>query len=95
MLDKRHEDSESALVNGCEFVHAISNCVRRFSKEELSPWHRAFVDVADDVVITPLNAVDGVRWNAAFAYLDPARERPNLTIRAETLVDRRSPSVLL
>ena len=63
--------------------------VRRFSPEELSPWHRAFADAqADRVVVTPLNAVDGVRWNAAFAYLDPARERPNLTILAETLVDR-------
>jgi choline dehydrogenase len=29
-----------------------------------------------------------VRWNAAFAYLDPARSRPNLTVLGETLVDR-------
>ena len=29
-----------------------------------------------------------MRWNAAFAYLDPARGRPNLTIMADTLVDR-------
>jgi len=36
----------------------------------------------------PANAVEGIRWNTALAYLDPARERPNLTIRAETLVDR-------
>jgi choline dehydrogenase len=36
----------------------------------------------------PVNAVGGVRWNAAFAYLDPARARPNLTIRGDTLVDR-------
>ena len=35
-----------------------------------------------------VNAVGAVRWNAAFAYLDPARERPNLTIMADTLVDR-------
>jgi choline dehydrogenase len=34
------------------------------------------------------NAVDGTRWNAAFAYLDPARSRTNLTIRGETPVDR-------
>jgi choline dehydrogenase len=32
--------------------------------------------------------VGGVRWNAAFAYLDPVRARPNLTILADTLVDR-------
>lgn len=36
----------------------------------------------------PKNVVDGVRWNTAFAFLDPARGRPNLTIQADTLVDR-------
>lgn len=40
------------------------------------------------VAVVPRNVVDGVRHNAAFAYLDPARKRPNLTIRANTLVDR-------
>jgi choline dehydrogenase len=35
-----------------------------------------------------LNLRGKVRWNAAFAYLDPARARPNLTVLAETLVDR-------
>ena len=36
----------------------------------------------------PKNMVGEVRWNSAFAYLDPVRARPNLTIRAEALVDR-------
>jgi choline dehydrogenase len=36
----------------------------------------------------PVNALGAVRWNAAFAYLDDARSRPNLTIAPETLVDR-------
>jgi choline dehydrogenase len=36
----------------------------------------------------PKNIADGSRMNAAFTYLAPARSRPNLTIRAETLVDR-------
>jgi choline dehydrogenase len=55
----------------------------------LSAWHGAFVEAApDDAIIHPVNEVAGVRWNAAFAYLDPARGRPNLTIRAGTLVDR-------
>jgi choline dehydrogenase len=36
----------------------------------------------------PANVADGRRWNAAFAYLDAARGRSNLTIRADTLVDR-------
>jgi choline dehydrogenase len=36
----------------------------------------------------PVNAIGNLRWHAAFAYLDPARHRPNLTILARTLVDR-------
>lgn len=36
----------------------------------------------------PANVVDGVRWSTAFAYLDAARGRPNLTVLAETRVDR-------
>jgi choline dehydrogenase len=35
-----------------------------------------------------VNAVGDVRWNAAFAYLDQARERPNLTVVGDALVDR-------
>jgi choline dehydrogenase len=36
----------------------------------------------------PLNMVDGVRQTPADHYLDPALARPNLTLRAEVLVDR-------
>ena len=36
----------------------------------------------------PANIVDGVRWNAAFAYLDAARPRANLTVDGGALVDR-------
>jgi choline dehydrogenase len=38
----------------------------------------------------PLNLRGTTRWNAAFAYLDPARERANLTILPDALVDRIS-----
>ena len=63
--------------------------VRPTERDELSPWHAAFADAAgDDAILHPVNAVGAVRWNAAFAYLDPARNRPNLTILADTLVDR-------
>jgi choline dehydrogenase len=63
--------------------------VRQPGLEELSPWHRAFVDAAGEAaIIHPVNEIGGVRWNAAFAYLDPARGRDNLTILADTLVDR-------
>ena len=62
---------------------------RPIGDDELSPWHRAFVDACgDDAIVHPVNAVGQVRWNAAFAYLDPARGRPNLTILSDTLVDR-------
>jgi choline dehydrogenase-like flavoprotein len=57
--------------------------------EELTPWHRAFRDAApESSIVHPVNIVDGVRWHSGFAYVDPARGRENLTILAETLVDR-------
>jgi choline dehydrogenase len=37
---------------------------------------------------TPVNTVGGVRQSTALVYLGPARARPNLTIRPDTLVDR-------
>ena len=55
----------------------------------MSPWHRAFADAAgDDAIVHTANVRGTTRWNAGFAYLDPARSRTNLTIRAQTLVDR-------
>jgi len=40
------------------------------------------------VAASPVNIAHGVRWNTAFAYLDPVRERSNLLIRGNVLVDR-------
>src|SRR5271163_1947668 len=37
---------------------------------------------------SPANIVNGVRWNTAFAYLDPMRERSNLTIAGDSACDR-------
>jgi choline dehydrogenase len=64
--------------------------MRRVPAEDLSPWHAAFVEAAGDAAILhPLNTIGAdVRWNAAFAWVDPARERPNLTILADALADR-------
>lgn len=60
--------------------------VRRLADDELSPWHAAW-SAAAGAVVHPVNLAEGaVRWNTAFAYVDPVRER--LTIVAETLVDR-------
>jgi choline dehydrogenase-like flavoprotein len=63
---------------------------RTLSADDLSPWHAAFVEMAgDDAILHPVNTIGAdVRWNAAFAWVDPARERPNLTIIADTLADR-------
>ncbi|GLZ37119.1 GMC family oxidoreductase [Actinokineospora sp. NBRC 105648] len=36
----------------------------------------------------PVNAIGDLRWNAAFAYLNPARDRPNLSILSGTTVHR-------
>jgi choline dehydrogenase len=37
---------------------------------------------------SPVNIVDGVRWNAAFSYLDPVRGNKQLTILGRTIVDK-------
>jgi choline dehydrogenase-like flavoprotein len=61
--------------------------VRRLAADELSPWHGAFARAAGaDAILHPVNVVDGVRWNTAFAYVDAVRDR--LTVLADTLVDR-------
>jgi choline dehydrogenase len=62
---------------------------RVLEPDEVSPWHRAFAEAHADTIVHPVNMTsDGVRWTAAFAYIDPARERANLKIRADTLADR-------
>jgi choline dehydrogenase len=38
--------------------------------------------------LSPVNVVDGIRWNTAIAYLDPVRDLPNLHIVDQCIVDR-------
>jgi choline dehydrogenase len=47
-------------------------------------------DLDEDIGMStsPVNIVDGVRWNSAFAYLDSLRGNERLTILALTQVDR-------
>jgi choline dehydrogenase len=63
-----------------------------FSFEELTPWFAAVAVAAQAhglaVTTGPYNIRDGIRWNAAFAYLEPTRRRPNLTIRAGAQAER-------
>ena len=65
---------------------------RRAVADDAPPWHAATIEAARSLGFEAgpyrANAVDGVRWNAAFAYLDVARPRSNLTIRPEAHVDR-------
>ncbi len=53
--------------------------------------HAANLDNPDgvsEVGFSPVNIHNGVRWNAAFAYLDPVRSLPSLRIVERALVDR-------
>jgi choline dehydrogenase len=61
---------------------------RVFERAELSPWHAAFAQTAAGAIVHEVNARETVRWHTGFAYLDPARARPNLTILADALADR-------
>lgn len=45
-------------------------------------------DAVTGVGQAPFNERDGVRWNAAAAYIDGARGRPNLTVLDRALADR-------
>ena len=79
-----YAEFEPYLCRGEETLRA-----RPTAWEELSPWHRAFAEAGgDDSILHAVNAVGDVRWHAGFAYVDPARSRENLTISADTLVDR-------
>ncbi|HEY6567033.1 MAG TPA: FAD-dependent oxidoreductase [Actinomycetota bacterium] len=46
------------------------------------------LDGVPSVCAQPSNSPEGVRWNAAFAYLDPVRDLPGLEIQGLVRVDR-------
>jgi choline dehydrogenase len=66
-----------------------------YSEDDLTPWFAAVASAGRErgveVVRGPFNIRDGLRWNAALAYLEPARSRPNLTIRANAQAERVLP----
>ncbi|MFF4579753.1 GMC family oxidoreductase [Streptomyces sp. NPDC001389] len=77
--------------------------LRTVPDRELSVWARAALAGARELGYTDvdmaaaggpgcgtplINALDGLRWNAAFAYLEHARSRPNLTILGRATADR-------
>jgi choline dehydrogenase len=77
---------------------------RRFKRHEWLPDQRAFYNACraegfpdcpdfnhpqgTGIGPAPLNNVDSVRWSTAIAYLNPARHRLNLTIKAQCKVRR-------
>ena len=46
------------------------------------------LDENEGMAASPVNISSGVRWNAALAYLDPVRGRPNLSVVGNAAVDR-------
>ena len=46
------------------------------------------LDANESFGLETVNVVDGVRWNTAFAYLDPIRDTAQLTIADRSLADR-------
>lgn len=78
--------------------------IRRYKEAELSATASAFLETATraghpeaadhnrpgavGAGPLPVNAVDGLRMSTALTHLADARSRPNLTVCAETLVDR-------
>jgi choline dehydrogenase len=77
--------------------------IRRAAPDEVAPVHDAFVAACanagfatvDDLNAPgavgasrpPMNLVDGVRQSTALTYLAAARDRRNLTVRSDSLVD--------
>lgn len=78
--------------------------IRRHPREELVPYQAAFLDACEELGYPatpdhnapdstgagphPMNKRGTLRISTAIAYLGPARDRPNLTIRADTDVRR-------
>ncbi len=71
--------------------------VGAFSRRALDGWAALGEPVLEDINapdaprgagLIPVNRVGRTRWSAAAAYLDPARDRPNLTIIADALATR-------
>lgn len=50
---------------------------------DLNDW-----DDDEGIAPSPVNVAGGIRWNTAFAYLDPVRGRPGLTIAGDAPVTR-------
>lgn len=81
MRVRRYDEGEIQPFQAA-FLHAVTSggVARTDDLDDL--------DGGAGVAVEPVNVVDGVRWNASFAYLDPVRGRPELTVVGDALVDR-------
>ena len=78
--------------------------VRRYGEQDLLPSPKAFLEAcvaagyprtedmnhpdSTGVGFYPLNRIDGIRMSTALTYLETARNRLNLTLRSDVLVNR-------
>ena len=72
---------------------ALAFWQRAFPEAAVAAGIRRVADVGDPAGpdgVAPFhaNVREEVRWNAAFAFLDPVRGHPNVTVLSDTLVDR-------
>jgi choline dehydrogenase len=78
---RRYRDDELAFWQKCFLEAAAAAGFPRV--HELSD-----PDSAEGVAPFHANRRDSIRWNTAFAFLDPIRGRPGFSIVADTVVDR-------
>jgi choline dehydrogenase-like flavoprotein len=81
------DEDLAPVVNEMQRLLPARVCAR----DELAVWQRAFLDTAlasGFLGAAPFaqNIVDGIRWNAAFTFLDPVRSR--VEIVSDILADR-------
>ena len=76
-------------ISSSEITPWQQACLDTASKIEI-PQVADLNDLDEDIGMStsPVNIVDGVRWNTAFAYLDPVRGNERLAILSQTQVDR-------
>src|SRR6266511_3715091 len=77
------------LISSSEITPWQQACLETASKIGI-PQVADLNNLDEDIGMStsPVNIVNGVRWNTAFAYLDPVRGNECLTIRGQMQVDR-------
>ncbi len=92
LADARQRAAERTRVNA-----PAESAIQPFQRAFLDACDALGVRRTDDLLdpesgvgasLSPVNVVDGIRWNTAIAYLDPVRDLPNLTIVDQCVVDR-------